>query len=180
MVLLSCICVPLIAWIDWYTGRELNFFVFYFLPVSAIAWHFGQIPALGVSLICALAWFVSTELAIPSTVGHFHAVWNTGIRLVGFMYIGFAIARMRELLTREQEAATALRAALSEIKVLEGVLPICAQCKKIRNEQQNWVQLERYISQRTDALFTHGYCPDCARKILEDAGLSESDLEGPG
>ena len=44
---------------------------------------------------------------------------------------------------------------------LSGLLPICSYCKKIREEQDHWVQLEQYIDDRTDASFSHGICPDC-------------------
>jgi tetratricopeptide (TPR) repeat protein len=54
-----------------------------------------------------------------------------------------------------------LTAALSQIKVLTGLLPVCAHCKKIRDEEGNWHQIEYYISKRTDARFSHGICPDC-------------------
>lgn len=61
-----------------------------------------------------------------------------------------------------------LRQALDQIKTLRGILPICANCKKIRNDQGYWKQVETYISEHTDALFTHGICPDCAKKLYPD------------
>jgi DNA-binding response OmpR family regulator len=51
-----------------------------------------------------------------------------------------------------------------EVKQLEGLLPICAYCKSIRDEKNEWHQLEHYISDRTDAQFSHGYCPSCIEK----------------
>jgi hypothetical protein len=55
--------------------------------------------------------------------------------------------------------------ALTRIKELKGLLPICAKCKKIRNDKGHWQILEGYISEHTDATLTHGMCPDCL-KIL--------------
>lgn len=60
-----------------------------------------------------------------------------------------------------------LEEANSKIKVLTGLVPICMSCKKIRDDNGYWNQLESYISQHSDALFSHGYCPDCA-KIAEE------------
>ena len=54
-----------------------------------------------------------------------------------------------------------LRDTLAEVKRLKGLLPICMHCKKIRDEEGAWQQLERYISTRTDAKFSHGLCPSC-------------------
>ena len=66
---------------------------------------------------------------------------------------------------RDQEKLVSqLRAALVEIKTLKGFIPICASCKKIRNDEGYWDQLEAYISKHTDAVFTHGLCPECVEK----------------
>ncbi|MGV1099507.1 response regulator transcription factor [Thiovibrio sp. JS02] len=59
---------------------------------------------------------------------------------------------------------TKLRAALEEIKTLQGILPICSFCKNIRNDQGYWEQVEAYISRHTDAEFSHSVCPDCLKK----------------
>lgn len=61
-----------------------------------------------------------------------------------------------------------LRAALEQIKTLRGMLPICANCKKIRNDQGYWKQVEVYIAEHSDVTFTHGICPDCLRKLYPD------------
>jgi hypothetical protein len=56
----------------------------------------------------------------------------------------------------------------NQIKVLEGFIPICANCKKIRNTEDQWEQMEKYISQHSFARFSHGICPDCARQLYPD------------
>ncbi|MCX6135350.1 MAG: response regulator [Ignavibacteriales bacterium] len=53
-----------------------------------------------------------------------------------------------------------------EIKQLQGLLPICSYCKRIREEDMTWLPIEKYITQRTDALFSHGVCPDCYEQHL--------------
>jgi YesN/AraC family two-component response regulator len=58
-----------------------------------------------------------------------------------------------------------LQQALASIKTLSGLIPICASCKKIRDDQGYWNQLEAYISEHSDAEFSHGICPECAIKI---------------
>ncbi len=55
--------------------------------------------------------------------------------------------------------------ALDSIKTLKGFLPICASCNKIRDEKGSWVQMEKYISQHSDAVFSHGVCDECAKKL---------------
>lgn len=61
-----------------------------------------------------------------------------------------------------------LHKALSEIKVLSGFLPICASCKKIRDDKGYWNQIEVYVRDHSEAEFTHSICPACARKLYPD------------
>jgi len=64
-----------------------------------------------------------------------------------------------------------LTAALAEVKTLSGLLPICSSCKKVRDDSGYWDRIESYISRHSSATFSHGMCPDCAIKVLEDAGV---------
>ena len=61
-----------------------------------------------------------------------------------------------------------LQKALAQVKQLSGLLPICASCKKIRDDQGDWRQIEGYIQSHSDAHFSHGLCPQCARKLYPD------------
>lgn len=63
-----------------------------------------------------------------------------------------------------REKVTQLEAALAKVKLLEGVIPICMYCKQIQNDKQSWQQLEVYISEHSEALFSHGICPECFAK----------------
>lgn len=67
-----------------------------------------------------------------------------------------------------QEANAKLEQALSEVRTLSGLLPICASCKKIRDDQGYWQQLEVYLGRHSDAQFSHGICPECVRKLYPD------------
>ena len=64
-----------------------------------------------------------------------------------------------------------LTTALAEVNTLSGLLPICAQCKKVRDDSGYWNQIESYISKHSSATFSHGMCPDCGVKFFEEAGL---------
>ena len=61
-----------------------------------------------------------------------------------------------------------LRQANTEVRTLSGLLPICASCKKIRDDRGYWTQIESYIRKHSDAEFSHGICPDCAKKYYPD------------
>lgn len=58
-----------------------------------------------------------------------------------------------------------LQKALTELKTLHGILPICSVCKKIRDDKGSWEQMEVYIRTHSEAEFSHGYCPECAKKV---------------
>jgi DNA-binding NtrC family response regulator len=64
-----------------------------------------------------------------------------------------------------QKLLTQIEHSMKEIKTLRGFLPICASCKKIRDDQGYWTQIETYISEHSDAEFSHGLCPDCAVRL---------------
>jgi uncharacterized protein YecE (DUF72 family) len=82
-----------------------------------------------------------------------------------------ALERNERLL---KEKIKELEQALSHIKRLEGVLPICAQCKRIRlkghksKDPKSWVKIEKYLSTRTDATFSHTICPDCMQELYPE------------
>ncbi|BDU70275.1 hypothetical protein GETHOR_23760 [Geothrix oryzae] len=67
---------------------------------------------------------------------------------------------------RQQVVHENLRNLLTEVKTLGGMLPICSHCKKIRDDKGYWNQIETYLNEHTDAEFTHGICPECAKEVF--------------
>jgi DNA-binding NarL/FixJ family response regulator len=76
--------------------------------------------------------------------------------------IRYAIERHQIL----EERKKLMQEALATVKTLKGLLPICAACKKIRDDKGYWNQLEAYIEAHSDAEFTHGLCPECKKKVF--------------
>jgi DNA-binding response OmpR family regulator len=74
--------------------------------------------------------------------------------------------RMIELRQTLADRVSELEAALTRVKHLQGLLPICAYCKKIRNDRNYWQQVEGYISEHSEAQFSHGICPDCYASVV--------------
>jgi DNA-binding response OmpR family regulator len=78
---------------------------------------------------------------------------------------------MAERIRKEQalrEKNAELEAALAKVKLLSGLLPICASCKKIRDDKGYWNQVESYVQEHSEATFTHGLCPDCIKILYPD------------
>ncbi len=90
----------------------------------------------------------------PFNQGELRARLNVGIRVV----------RLQENLNRRIHE---LEKTLSEVKELKGLLPICSYCKRIRNDQNYWQQVESFLGEHTDASFSHSICPDCYEKHVK-------------
>ena len=88
------------------------------------------------------------------------------LRLFGST-IGYLYARIRAEQERER-LIVELREALAKIKTLRGLLPICANCKKIRDDQGYWNRIEHYIREHSEAEFSHGLCPECMKLLYPE------------
>jgi PAS domain S-box-containing protein len=95
------------------------------------------------------------------------ASWNAGEKI---FYTGIIRdISTRKLVEQERENLIAdLKSALDKVKTLSGLIPICASCKKIRDDKGYWNILETYIRDHADVEFTHGICPECAKKLYPD------------
>ncbi|MCB1644983.1 MAG: hypothetical protein KDI36_06000 [Pseudomonadales bacterium] len=76
--------------------------------------------------------------------------------------------RSERLATQLKEEKEKLEQLLEEVNVLRGILPVCSFCKKIRDDQGDWQPMEHYISSRSDARFSHSFCPECGEKHYPD------------
>jgi hypothetical protein len=92
-------------------------------------------------------------------------------KTIGLVGVGRDITELKQkeqalqtALTKQEHLVADLQQALNHVKTLQGLLPICAFCHKIRNAAGQWERLESYISSRTEADFTHGFCPECCEK----------------
>ncbi len=86
-----------------------------------------------------------------------------------------ALAERKRVEEEREQLIIQLQDSLSKVKTLSGFLPICASCKKIRDDKGYWTQIEAYIRDRSEAEFSHGLCPDCSKKLYGD--LSETVID---
>ena len=117
----------------------------------------------------------ATEMGIEIVfAGKKHFVTSSRIQILDLLISTYenAVQKAREL----EKTVIELKRANDTIKSLKGLIPICAKCKKVRDDDGYWHQIEQYISEHSEADFTHGFCPEClqklypkyARKVLED------------
>jgi hypothetical protein len=88
-----------------------------------------------------------------------------------------AFNSMVEALEEKRRTEALLSEAQAKVKHLEGIIPICMYCKKIRDDMESWQQLEQYITEHSEALFSHGICPECYGKVRSDLGDKKAKAE---
>lgn len=98
----------------------------------------------------------------PFDLVELHARLNVGIRVI-------------ELQERLKDEVARLQDALSHVKTLQGILPICANCHRIRNDEESWQKIESYLEDHSDIAFSHGLCPECATKLYPDLVLEDDE-----
>lgn len=161
-------------------GQGVAFLWFYFHPVAAF-FLFGIKEGM---FWVFLPWSLSL-LFLVFNVGPYHYDLAIGIRfmvtytLVSILSYGLESSRQRyytQLLTEK----IALEAALQQVKTLQGLLPICAACKKIRDDAGYWHQVESYISRHAAVEFSHSICPDCRLLLyIESPSKHKAKLGSP-
>jgi hypothetical protein len=106
-------------------------------------------------------------LAIELKPYFYQTAWFYGICGIVFVAAIFLVYRGRValLLQREKELKKRVDESIAQIKILGGLIPICANCKKIRDDKGYWNQLEKYLKEHSEAEFTHGICPECSEKL---------------
>jgi hypothetical protein len=144
--------------VDYITSEAVSFPAVYVVPVILAAWYSGTWPAVGLAI--AVPVFRLLFLVMPNRPAEGMVTLALATALRGGIIIILALwfARLAEF----------ERALDRRVKVLEGLLPICAFCKNIRNEAGEWERMEAYISRRSEAEFSHGICPTCTETHYPD------------
>ncbi len=118
-------------------------------------------------------------------LNHFIIVGNTPVQafleqvvgyLLGFILLAVGIGRwLPKVIEYQEMIKKSLKKSNDEVKILRGFLPICASCKKIRDDEGFWRQIESYISEHSELKFTHSICPECAKKVYSEIGEFKRD-----
>lgn len=157
----------LVLWDDYLTGPFIQFPVLYLIPVLFAAWYNG------------LAWALGFAVALPLARLYFNTVWEVPWEMVDAgVNAAIRICVLTLIAALTSRVSRQMKALRREVKVLTGLLPICCCCKKIRDDKDVWQPLESYISRHSEALFSHGYCPECARRHFPELYGTGTDREG--
>ena len=139
--------------LDWELIPLQVFPVVFVFPLMLVAWN----RPLWLSILCAV--LLSLTRVIHQIAFSVKAIVMTDM---ADALICFFVLLLLALLTTLLGAQS--RQLRHRVRVLEGLLPICSFCKSIRDDKQEWVRFEEYLTQHSDAVVSHGLCPDCAKK----------------
>ena len=150
LVLLTCT----IAVLDYLTGWEISFSIFYIYPIFTASWYVGKKTGVVFAVLSSILW-LTADLASGHEFSHVLIPgWNTAVRLVFFLLIGVSVPYLRK----------ELHASHNALEKLTSLLPLCAWCKNIRDSNGKWSRLEEYLQDEKGIEVTHGICPDCIEK----------------
>ena len=105
-------------------------------------------------------------------------VWGADGQPLGFQGVTRDVTERTRMETERGHLIEDLTGALAEVKALSGLLPICSRCKKVRDDHGYWKQIEAYISEHSEATFTHGLCPECADTFRQE--IQARKIQPPG
>jgi hypothetical protein len=94
--------------------------------------------------------------------------WDAGNKLIGAIESFQDITDRKKLEDEKTNLVTQLQSSLEQVNLLSGLLPICASCRKIRDDKGYWNLIENYIRDHSEAEFSHGICPECAAKLYPE------------
>ncbi len=128
-ICLASLCILLlIGWLDYITGYEFGFFIFYFIPVSIAAWFAGKKPGLVIAFASAVCWYLSDLYTHHPYSRAYFIYWEMFMRLISFLTTALTISRIRQMLVNEIRLNEALQQALSELSALRGRVANCPSC----------------------------------------------------
>jgi hypothetical protein len=153
---------------DFVTGYEIGISLFYLIPISFASWFGSKNQGILVSSLSILTLAVADIMAGKEAHHILIELWNLLMHLGFFVTYAVVLSVVRADLNERRRLVDELRIALSEVKQLSGFLPICASCKKIRDDEGYWNQIESYISSHSEVQFSHGICPDCVKQMYPD------------
>ena len=131
-------------------------------------YHVGDIRG-GISVTAPMSIFETPGRARNLALAHV-GLWLLGCAglLVGGRKLGQQLKAREQVEAERERLISELQEALAQVRTLSGLVPICAACKKIRDDRGFWHQVEQYVTEHSAATFTHGICPDCAKVYFPD------------
>jgi len=162
LVLAGCFLLQgLLGWLDYITGYEMSFFVFYSVPVGIAAWYVGRWPAIGVALGATVSWLLADYFGGAKYSAPFYYYWNSTIHFLAFNINAVTIAKIKNDLDRRHALAGELESAREILRTLSALLPVCPACGKLRDRAEGSRKTEIAALARVSPELADTLCVDC-------------------
>ena len=155
----------LVGLLDYLTGSHISVSIFYLIPICFVTWFINRKAGYFMSVV-SIATIPLVLYMQDDPVNTVIGVWNLLLVFGFFAVVTFLSSKLREHMEAREKLVEELQTAIKEINKLSGMLPICVYCKKIRDDEGYWNILEEYLSNHSEANFSHCICPDCQEKKL--------------
>ena len=164
IMLLSLMLLISIGYFDYFTG-ELGFFIFYFVPIVLLSWFLGKWPGMIMSIASSIVWFAADYYCGIRYSNLAVAVWDTLVVKAGaFSIAAIAIAKLHEAIEKQNALSIELGKAFWYLKRVKDIMPLCAVCGKVKEENCYLGKVEEYIKGHPESGLDYGTCPECIRK----------------
>lgn len=139
----------------------------YTIVVLISLWIPHRRGTLILTMICSLLIIVAF-FTKPPVDPMWKVICNRGLALMAIWVTAFLGLQLKTIEKEREKVLMAYEAAQEQVRILRGFLPICAACKKIRDDRGHWNQMEEYITNHSEAVFSHGICPECEQKLYPE------------
>jgi hypothetical protein len=117
-MLISGACLFTLCWLDYVTGYEFGFFIFYFIPVAFAAWYGGRYEGIAMAILCGICWYLSDRLSHHPYSRPYFIYWETFMRLISFLTTSLTLSRIRNLVLSKEKLVADLQATREELSQL--------------------------------------------------------------
>ncbi len=148
--------------------------VLYIMVILVSLWYEKQKFTIIVAISCTML-TITGFFSSPAGGELWKVIFNRSLAFFSIWTVTILSLQRKKINEEKEEAVKQREKAMSELKILQGFIPICASCKKIRDEEGQWSRMELYIAKNSEADFSHGLCPECVKTLYPD---HKSKLKG--
>jgi hypothetical protein len=159
--------VVLIGFLDCVLGYEMSFSLLYLAPIILVTWLAGRREGVVVASLSVLVGFGVDMLRAHRFAHPLMPFWHALVRLGFFLIVVILLARLKRSYEEQRHMVRELQESLAQVTSLSGLIPICAWCKKVRDDQGYWHQVELSRTEHAAAALTYGICQECYAKELQ-------------
>lgn len=168
-MLAGCVLMLVVfGWIDYATGYEMGFFIFYSLPVGLAAWHLGRGPGVVIALASSLTWWSADRLAGQRYSSSLMLWWNSAVHFGSFIINAVTIAKIKASLDQRHQLERDLLATRRELTRATALLPLCPECRAPHDPASLHQKAEAYLDGKP-AASDDPRCESCRNKQRHQA-----------